>query len=77
MIPDLSQQGRKDAWYRLEVVKRRLVYSLLSLGLPVENPVDNPTQDLAFEFLADSDASQAGPRLTGHLNGVMLCCQRL
>jgi hypothetical protein len=71
VIPDLNQQGHKEAWYRLEVAKRRLVYSLLSLGLPLENRVDNPTQGLAFEFLADSDASQAGPRLTGHLNGVI------
>jgi hypothetical protein len=72
VIPDLNQQGNKEAWYRLEVAKRRLVYSLLSLCLPVENRVDNPTQGLAFEFLADSDASQAGPRLTGHLNGVIV-----
>jgi hypothetical protein len=71
VIPDLNQQGHKEAWYRLEVAKRRLAYSLLSLGLPLENRVDNPTQGLAFEFLADSDASQAGPRLTGHLNGVI------
>jgi len=72
VIPDLSRQGHKEAWYRLEVAKRRLVYSLLSLGLPLENRVDNPTQGLAFEFLADSVASQAGPRLTGHLNGVIV-----
>jgi hypothetical protein len=72
VIPDLNQQGHKEAWYRLEVAKRRLVYSLLGLGLPLENQVDNPTQGLAFEFLTDSGTFQAGPRLTGHLNGVIV-----
>src|SRR4051794_39077910 len=35
VIPDLSQPGNATAWYRLEVAKRRLVYTLLGLGLPV------------------------------------------
>ena len=34
-IPDLMKPGHKEAWYRLEVAKRRLVYSLLALGLPL------------------------------------------
>lgn len=71
VIPDLSQPGHKEAWYRLEVAKRRLVYSLLSLGLPLENRVDNPMYGLAFEFLADSDASRVAPLLTGHIEGVI------
>jgi len=71
VIPDLSQPGHKEAWYRLELAERRLVYSLLSLGLPLENRVDNPAHGLAFDFLADSDAPQAAPLLTGHSNGVI------
>lgn len=71
VIPDLSQPGYKEAWYRLEVAKRRLVYSLLNLGLPVENRVDNPTCGLAFEFLADSGELLGGPLLTGHRDGVI------
>lgn len=71
VIPDLNQPGHKEAWYRLEVAKRRLVYSLLSLDLPVENRVDNPAQGLAFEFLADPEA-QTNLRLTGHSNGVIV-----
>jgi len=71
VIPDLSQPGHKEAWYRLEVAKRRLVYSLLSLGLPLENRVDNPMYGLAFEFLADSDAPRVAPLLTGHIDGVI------
>jgi hypothetical protein len=71
VIPDLSQPGQREAWYRLEVAKRRLVYSLLTLGLPLENRVDNPIHGLAFEFLADSDASRVAPPLTGHIDGVI------
>ena len=29
VIPDLNQPGRREAWYRLEGAKRRLIYSLL------------------------------------------------
>ena len=39
VIPDLTQPGHRDAWYRLEVAKRRLLYSLLRLGLPLADKV--------------------------------------
>ncbi len=71
VIPDLSQPGRREAWYRLEVAKRRLVYTLLVLGLPICNRVDDPDWGLAFEFKADPDSPDAGPILTGHANGVI------
>ncbi len=71
VIPDLGQPGNKEAWYRLEVAKRRLLYSLLSLGLPLENRVDNPMHGLAFEFLVDSDLLRTAPLMTGHTNGVI------
>ena len=44
-----------EAWYRLEVAKRRLVYTLLNLRLPIVNRTDDPQDGLAFEFLADPD----------------------
>ncbi len=72
VIPDLSVPGHKEAWYRLEVAKRRLVYSLLTLTLPVVDKEQDP-EGLAFEFLADpapGDA-KAKPVLTGHSNGVI------
>jgi len=62
VVPDLSVDGHKEAWYRLEVGKRRLAYSLLSLRLPFES--------LEFEFLADA-APGAPPVLTGHAGGVI------
>jgi len=70
VIPDLMQTGNKEAWYRLEVAKRRLMYSLIALALPVLNKQDDPDRGLAFEFLSDSAESQ-GSVLTGHTDGVI------
>jgi hypothetical protein len=53
------------------VAKRRLVYNLLSLGLPLKNKVDDPVHGLAFEFLADSRVPGTAPVLTGHKSGVI------
>jgi hypothetical protein len=69
VIPDLSQPGHREAWYRLEVAKRRLIYTLLGLGLPLENQVSDPEHGLVYEFLADVPG--ADPMLTGHNNGVI------
>lgn len=70
VIPDLNQPGNKEAWYRLEVAKRRLVYSLSNLALPLLNRDDDPDHGLAFEFLADVPDAEK-PVLTGHANGVI------
>jgi len=70
VIPDLTTPGNAEAWYRLEVAKRRVLYTLLRLGLPVRDQGTAGPQGLAFEFLADpTDASM--PVLTGHANGVV------
>jgi hypothetical protein len=71
VIPDLGKPGRHEAWYKLEVAKRRLVYTLLALRLPVADRVADPERGLAFEFLADPDDSAAPRVLTGHANGVI------
>ena len=34
VIPDLGVSGNREKWYRLEVAKRRLIYSLQRLNLP-------------------------------------------
>ncbi len=70
VIPDLRVAGNREAWYRLETAKRRVVYSLLALGLPVRSQVEDPEAGLAFEFLADTGAATT-PVLTGHQNGVI------
>ncbi len=70
-IPDLSAPGARDSWARLEAAKRRLVYTLDILKLPVESKTANPDRGLTFEFLADSDDPEAPPILTGHADGVI------
>jgi hypothetical protein len=73
VIPNLSQPGTHEAWARLEAAKRRLIYSLLRLGLPVSGKAEDPERGLAFDFLADPAPGTPGAvRVpTGHLNGVI------
>jgi hypothetical protein len=70
VIPDLYQPARREAWYRLEVAKRRLIYSLLRLGLHVASKIEDPENGLAFEFRADSP-KDAAVVLTGHNDGLI------
>lgn len=69
VIPDITRH--RQAWHRLEVAKRRLLYSLLDLGCPIEERAGDPPRGLSFEFLADSDSQEANPVLTGHAEGVI------
>jgi hypothetical protein len=71
VIPDLSQPEHKLAWCKLEVAKRRLIYTLAALGLPLCNKVEDPERGLAFEFLADPKDPAAPRVLTGHAEGVI------
>ena len=71
VIPDLGKPGNREAWYKLETAKRRLVYSLLRLGCPLKSKVEDPQNGLAFEFLADPDTPGAPPVHTGHASGVV------
>src|SRR5258708_7569048 len=70
IIPDLTQSAHRVAWYRLEVAKRRLLFTLIELGLPITSRSDDPAHGLVFDFLAD-DPSGAPPVLTGHTTGVI------
>jgi hypothetical protein len=66
-IPNLAMSGNIARWYKLETAKRRLVYTLDQLGLPLANKAENPATGLAFEFLEDAGA----PVMTGHAGGVI------
>ena len=73
VIPNLGQPGTRESWARMEAAKRRLIYSLLCLGLPVSSKDEDPQRGLAFEFLADPAPGMFGANSvrTGHLNGVI------
>jgi len=71
VVPDAGDPVQRNAWYKLEVAKRRLVYSLMALQLPLQTKAEAPEQGLAFEFKVQDDGPQADPVLTGHANGVI------
>ena len=69
-IPDQSDADNRVWWGRIELAKRRLVSSLLGLGLPVESRLDEaPERGLAFDLLR---APPDGPKIqTGHADGII------
>jgi hypothetical protein len=72
VIPDLTKTGNRQAWYRLEVAKRRMLATLFALGLPVVGREQDPEHGLAFEFKSDPDDPAAPRVLTGHAEGVIV-----
>ncbi|WP_072393133.1 putative zinc-binding peptidase [Hyphomicrobium sp. CS1GBMeth3] len=61
-IPNLSETGRLDAWREVEHAKKRLTYSLLRFGLPLDGGASQ-APPLMFDVVAQA--------LTGHANGVI------
>ncbi len=76
MIPNLAEPGNQVRWAKIEAAKHRLFYSLLRLGLPLENKNDNPEQGLAFDFLADPPESHAHNVMIGHDKGLITLAVR-
>lgn len=74
-IPNLSRPENQLSWSRLEQAKRRLVYSLMQLGLPVISKDEDPVRGLAFDFLADpepdADFETREHVMTGHAGGLI------
>ena len=67
IIPDLSHPGALTAWGRIEQAKRRLLYTLMQLELPIDSQREKKG-GLVFSFL-ESDAQAPSPVLTGHDDG--------
>lgn len=74
-IPNLSIDGNRDYWGALEASKKRLLYTLMDLGLPLVTRWDDPAQGLLFDFLDDA---RSNPDLfpdsfvsTGYSEGVI------
>jgi hypothetical protein len=68
LLPDLSVPENRVRWYRIEVAKRRLFYTLAELRLVCVEPPDGQRDGPIFEFLADLPGQQV---TTGHLGGVI------
>jgi len=68
-LPDLSFPENRKRWYRIEVAKRRLFYTLARLGLASKDDGDGAEDGPVYEFLADLPG---GPRvMTGHNQGLI------
>jgi len=65
---------RRQWWASMEQAKRRLLYTLMAMGLPVIGKAESHEEGLAFAFLEDQ---RSNPRvhekhvLTGHLQGLI------
>jgi len=68
-IPNLAVPGNAQYWYRLENAKRRLIYTLESLGLETEGRDSDPENGLQFDFLQDDPGGERV--LTGHDRGLI------
>jgi len=71
-IPNLDNEDNLHRWRELEQAKRRLLYSLLRLGLPLVSKQQDPRRGLAFDFLEDAPPGIDGNKVfTGHDNGLI------
>ncbi len=71
VTPDPGDPAQQSNWFKLEAAKRRMLYSLLVMELPVVPKADDPQHGLAFEFKAPHTSPDAAPVLTGHAEGVI------
>jgi hypothetical protein len=68
IIPDLSDPANDQAWRRIEAAKRRLLYTLYALKLPVQARSELAHGGLAFRFMKGTEDA---PVMTGHDDGVI------
>jgi len=67
-IPDLRNPRNVKLWGHMELAKRRLIYTLLRLGMTLPSKTENPQIGLAFDIVS----TLSNPTVTtGHLNGVI------
>ena len=68
VAPDLSDANNRIAWAGIEAAKRRLLYTLYSLKLPLSSRQEWPNEGVAFHFLRSTNAE---PVMTGHDEGII------
>ncbi|MEI4471267.1 zinc-binding metallopeptidase family protein [Frigidibacter sp. MR17.24] len=69
-VPDLSDPLNHSRWQKIEAAKRRLIYTLERLDLPMPQAGDGHPEPMVFDFLADSP-DQSNRVMTGHADGVV------
>ncbi|MGV3489831.1 MAG: zinc-binding metallopeptidase family protein [Devosia sp.] len=69
LIPNIEDPLDLGRWQSLERAKKRLIYSLLRLRLPLATRNEDPLHGLSFQFINEDIAP--APVLTGHENGIV------
>jgi len=69
LVPPINNPVNLEHWQIIERAKKRLVYSLLQLRLPLATRNQDATHGLSFRFLAE--IATRSPVMTGHENGVV------
>lgn len=67
-IPDLSSERNRQHWSLMEAAKRRLLYTLNALHIPLRTLAEDPQNGLAFDIVSTTLNPAA---TTGHLRGVI------
>jgi hypothetical protein len=68
VIPDLADASNRSAWAEVESAKRRLLYTLRALRLPLLTKAENAQTGLSFRFLRGTNEA---PVTTGHADGLI------
>lgn len=68
-IPNLERPDNRLYWYKFETAKRRLLYALGTLELPLVTRAEDAEHGLQFEFLEDTPGGQRV--MTGHDHGLI------
>ncbi|HEY7772207.1 MAG TPA: putative zinc-binding metallopeptidase [Marinagarivorans sp.] len=55
-IPNLSVEEHIPLWQKMEAAKRRALFTLKALPVPLNNLQEDPDTGLSFEFIVDRDA---------------------
>jgi hypothetical protein len=83
IIPDLTNPAHQPLWHGLEKAKRRCIFTLLELHLPIHGDDGDESElnppPILFRFMSDGEAGSnfqqpiegEEPVLTGHANGVI------
>ncbi len=69
VVPPFGDAENLLRWQTIERAKKRLIYSLLRMRLPLATRTQDPVHGLSFRFL--NEALTATPVLTGHTGGVI------
>jgi hypothetical protein len=69
LVPSMDDPVNRERWQVIERAKKRLMYSLLQLHLPLATRNEDAVHGLSFRFLAEATAP--APVMTGHENGII------